>query len=60
MHGEITIIEGTDLRQLLDSLGVPETNRPYSLRVWQSSDRTVAKFKINQGTWSPPLGRIDR
>lgn len=59
MQGQITLIEGTDLRHLCDLLGVPEDDRPYALRVWQDADRSRVKVKVNGGMWTPAMGRKD-
>jgi hypothetical protein len=57
-------IEGVELtmliRELVDQrkLNSPsETAKPYKLRVCIEGD--TAKFKVNESTWSPPLGRLD-
>jgi hypothetical protein len=58
MH-DITIIEGADLALLCTMLGVPDADRPHRLRIWQAKDGSRAKVKVNEGTWSPPLGARD-
>jgi hypothetical protein len=59
MEGKITIVEGADLRHLCDLLGVPKEDRPYRVRLWQSPDCEAVKVKVNEGMWSPALGRKD-
>jgi hypothetical protein len=57
MH-RITLLEGEGLTYLLDVLGMPKENRPYRLRIWQA-DNNTAKFKVNEGMWSPTLGALE-
>jgi len=57
---DITIIDGPDLKHLCDVLGIPAASRPYRLRIWQAHDGSTAKVKVNEGIWTPALGRADQ
>jgi hypothetical protein len=59
MQGQITILEGGDLRHFLDVLGMPDEGRPYRVRLWRSADCEDVKIKVNEGMWTPALGRKD-
>jgi hypothetical protein len=48
-------IDGTELKMLLEEIGFDEI---HTLRV--AVDGGGVKFKINQSTWSPPLGGEDQ
>ncbi len=54
---EITIIEEADLMYLLRLVGL-EDGDIYRLRIAQNS-KGQAMVKINEGTWTPPLGERD-
>ena len=47
-------IDGADLQALINVL---TNNEVYKLRVHIYGD--VAQFKVNEGIWSPSLGRLD-
>ena len=51
------VIDGYQLHMLLDELGVT-VDRPYSLRV--AIDDGGVKFKLNNGSWSPALGTVEK
>ena len=56
---KIIQIEGSELKNLLENLK-PENTRArmiYKLRVSVEGDNV--KFKVNESTWSPPLGELD-
>lgn len=59
MEGHITVLEGPDLRHLLDYLGVPEDRRPYKVRIYQAPDASEVKVKTNEHVWTPGLGTKD-
>jgi hypothetical protein len=52
----IIVIDGVPLRLLLQELAAGP-HPPATLRVW--FDDGGAKFKLDNSTWSPPLGRVD-
>ena len=56
---DITILEGTDLRYVLDQLGTFGKDQPYRLRIHQSKDGSGVKIKVNEGMWTPWLGTKD-
>jgi len=51
----IVILEGADLHHLLALLGVPYVTDIYRLRV--CVDEGGAKVKVNEGMWTPALGK---
>lgn len=51
-------IEGDQLQELIAALGALGHYRPYDLRV--TIDEGGAKFKINNGVWSPALGKEEK
>ena len=53
----ITIIEGADLHHLADLLGIP-TEGIYRIRIAKSDDQI--KVKVNEGMWTPALGKADK
>ena len=54
----VTIIEGEDLEYLLARLDTGAADI-YRLRIWQAEDGSIAKIKINERTWSAPVGKRD-
>lgn len=56
---DITIIEGDDLEYLLSRLDPTVPADIYRLRIWQSKDGSIVKVKVNERTWSAPVGKRD-
>lgn len=55
----ITMVEGTDLAALVRTLNAAsKAGRLHSLRV--SQEGVQVKFKVNEGMWTPPVGRDGR
>ena len=57
MEDRTTIITGADLNTLMAVLGVPEGNAPYRVRIHQAADGSGVKVKVNEGMWTPWLGK---
>jgi hypothetical protein len=55
MTPHIIAIDGAALKLLLREL--TSDPPPHTLRVWM--DDGGAKFKLDNSTWSPPLGHVD-
>lgn len=53
----VTEITGRELEGLIAALAGHHAN-PYKLRIAQMSDGTV-KYKVNEGMWTPAVGRKD-
>jgi hypothetical protein len=56
---KITIIEGQDLKYLLDVLGASNKGI-YRVRISQAQDASRVIVKVNEGTWTAPIGQADR
>jgi hypothetical protein len=54
---QIIKIDGESARSVIDSLSSLDLAGVYSLRV--AFDEDSVKFKVNEGTWSPPYGAVD-
>jgi hypothetical protein len=55
MNPHVVVIDGAHLHLLLRELNSDPP--PHSLRVWMDDGGT--KFKLDNSTWSPPLGHPD-
>lgn len=57
MDGVVILTPSEAVSLLAELNSTMERRGLHSLRVW--TDGTNAKFKVNEHTWSPPLGRAD-
>jgi hypothetical protein len=55
----ITVFEGDDLNDLMDYFGIEWKYRPYRVRIWGSPNGQI-KIKVNEGMWSPLIGKKDK
>jgi hypothetical protein len=52
-------VEGSQLTMLLNALSIVVTqNDVYSLRF--AIEEGAIKIKVNEGVWSPPLGKVEK
>lgn len=58
-ENDITILEGADLKMFLATVGSPfvESAHPYRVRIWAYNGQI--KVKVNEGVWSPAVGKKD-
>jgi hypothetical protein len=59
--GDVVAIRGDDIRRLVDMFEtiIDDDYMPPVVRVWIDPIDRAVKFKVGNGTWSPPLGAIE-